>query len=62
MKIQEGKTIDLTTWAYSIFTIMGAAGFVSLMWFDIFLTKLKSKAIFILDVSIHFAVLQRIKT
>lgn len=53
--------MDLSTWAYIIFTIMGAAGFVSLMWSVIFLTKLKSKEIFILDATIPFAVLQRVR-
>ncbi|AEP86879.1 hypothetical protein GYO_2250 [Bacillus spizizenii TU-B-10] len=34
-----GKCMDLSTWAYIIFTIMGAAGFVSLMWFSYFSDK-----------------------
>ncbi|CAM3714815.1 hypothetical protein BAIN110137_18955 [Bacillus inaquosorum] len=31
--------MDLPTWANIIFTIIGAAGFISLMWFSYFSDK-----------------------
>lgn len=31
--------MDLPTWAYIIFTIIGAAGFISIMWFSYFSDK-----------------------
>lgn len=31
--------MDLPTWAYIIFTIIGAAGFICLMWFSYFSDK-----------------------
>lgn len=31
--------MDIPLWAYIIFAITGAAGFISLMWFSFLLTK-----------------------
>lgn len=31
--------MDIPTWAYIIFTVIGAAGFISLMWLSYFSDK-----------------------
>ena len=47
--------MDLPIWAYIIFAITGAAGFISLMWFSFFADKIE-KWNFISDVNSFYII------